>query len=259
MPIPAKTTANGSPPAWACAAIWVASSRWGKPTDREDGELLAAHQRGERVDDRDAGEDRVARGVAGGRVERSTVHIGERVAEDRWAAVERRDPDRCTHVPATPRRRGCASGDPRNAQRSRSWRSPTVPSSTWITARSRSRSRTTPWRTPLPSRRISASSSHPTPSTPATTRRGPSTRRMSVYSIGAGLLMGWGAVRGLGRDARSRCRHRRDRRRRVLGSSGEKSTSSSSDAGSPWAISSRQRSWTSRTASAIAACLGGAA
>ena len=34
----------------------------------------------------------VARGFAGGRVQRGAVHIGERVAEDRWAAVEGRTP-----------------------------------------------------------------------------------------------------------------------------------------------------------------------
>ena len=55
----------------------------------EDRELLAAHERGQGVDDRDPGQDRVARHVAHGRVERRAGHRAGTVAEHRRPAVER--------------------------------------------------------------------------------------------------------------------------------------------------------------------------
>ena len=178
----------------------------GQPADREDGELLAAHQRGQRVDDRDSGDDRrrsgfrARSGSAGRRSHRRACR--RRPAGRRRGAY----PGRCTTRPSQASPTPMRIGWPEKRTAVPVVAMPAVPSSTWITARSRSRSRTTPWRSPS-ARRISTSSSHPTSSTPATTSSGPSTRRMSVYSMGSDAAHGIGergedlvALRGHGGD-----------------------------------------------------------
>ena len=57
---------------------------------------------------------------------------------------------------------------------------PAVPSSTWITATSRSTSNTWPWRTVSSASVIVTNSSQPTPLTPETTTRGPRSSRTAV-------------------------------------------------------------------------------
>ena len=125
---------------------------------------------------------------------------------------------------------------------------PEVPSSTWITARSRSRSRTTPWRTPSA---VEDDLGVFVPSDTVDTR---DDEKGAFDPTDVGVLDRELAAHGVGSRARtwSRClvtvstsAGPATSRARI---NGEKSTSSSSDAGTPLEISSRQRSWTTRTA-----------
>ena len=56
--------------------------------DREDGQLLAAHDRGQRVHDRDAGDDGLAGRVASGGVDGEPGHLAFDVRQDRRASVD---------------------------------------------------------------------------------------------------------------------------------------------------------------------------
>ena len=90
MPMPQKTTANGSPcGARAPSTIWAASSSAGQPGAGEDRELLAAHQRVHAVDGGDAGLDEVRRLEPPGRDSSGAPQIGPR-APRRPAAADRR-------------------------------------------------------------------------------------------------------------------------------------------------------------------------
>ena len=124
MPIPAKTTANGSPPAWACAAICVAQLEVRNPPT----EKTAASGRapcGQHVDDGDAGEDRVARSGPGrvGSAEHRIERTCRRRPEPPSSGVPRPLHTRPSHASLTPIRigwpgeahRGAVRGDPRCA------------------------------------------------------------------------------------------------------------------------------------------------
>ena len=89
-PSPRTTTQNGSPPAVACAAICVASSRCGSPATEKTGSFWPRTRVVRRVDGRDAGEHRLgaaARAQAGLSGWPATAR--GRSPEHRRAAVER--------------------------------------------------------------------------------------------------------------------------------------------------------------------------
>ena len=61
----------------------------GQPTDREDRQLLASHERGHGVDRRHPRDDRVERDVALGRVDRRAIDRPRLAAQDRRPTVDR--------------------------------------------------------------------------------------------------------------------------------------------------------------------------
>ena len=83
----ANTTAKGSPPAVAWARIRAASSSAEGPRSRRQGQLLTANERRESVDHRHAGEDRFARGRAGGRVDRAAADLTQFSAKHGRAGI----------------------------------------------------------------------------------------------------------------------------------------------------------------------------
>ena len=146
------------------------------PPTRKIGDFWPTHQRRQHVDDRDSGvEDRLTGGLAGVGFSGAPFTSARSVRRRRCAPSS--GVPRPLHAPSqaspTPMRIGWP--EPRGAGRCAI---PAVSFGTWITARSPITFQDDAVARPSSSRRISASSTHPTSSTPATTRWGPSTRRM---------------------------------------------------------------------------------
>ena len=111
-PIAAKTTANGSSRDGRLRGDLRGELEVREAPDREDRELLPAHERRQPVDDRDAGQDRIAGRRPRGRVDR--VGRRSRAGRRRAPAGRRRAAPRgrCRPARATPRRPGSRIGLP---------------------------------------------------------------------------------------------------------------------------------------------------
>ena len=192
-----------------------------QPGDGEDRQLLAADQGGERVDRRDAGEDRLRGRLAVRRVERQPGHRRGRGGQHRRAAV-----DRLAAAVADPAQPGRADRDP---QRASGERDPGVAGAEPVGALEHLDDGEVPvdlQHQPVPDLvdavvvggRTVANSSQPTPVTPRTTSSGPrssSTPRWTTSRSSAAGRARRTHVSGLRASGASASRRARDLVHRV--------------------------------------------
>ena len=174
-PCAAKTTLNGSSPAVGLRGDLGGQLAGAAARRRRRSAASAPHQRGQRVDRRDAGEHRLGRRLAVRRVQRAAGHRGD--AGRPGPAGRRRAArrGRCRPGPASPARPGRAAAAPAKATRVRARHQPVGALEHLhhgqVAVDLEHQAVPRPAVRPAP--RITANSSQPTPATPRTTSSGP--------------------------------------------------------------------------------------